>query len=95
MQPNQGTVFYEEVHAETPEKGLCQIDAVVQHSKIVMCRVPKGKDPYTFANQMLENSDPRVGENQVACINITTSSHNKKKKRQSKLPLWLFFGWED
>lgn len=91
MTSSKGAVFYQEIHAPTPEQGLWYIAADVQKSDIKMCVVPKGKDPYTFANQVLENEDPRVGKDCVACINITKSSRNREEKDE---PLWLYFGWE-
>ena len=83
-------VFYEKVYAESPEEGLYLVEASTYGSTINVCPIPRGKDPYTLANQLLENYDPRVDLGNVGCIDLTKSSHNKKKDES----LWLFFGWE-
>ena len=91
MATTDGGVFYQQIYAECPETGLIKLEADVHWAEVINCKVPPGKDPYTFANQMLENEDPRVGHGNVACIDITKSSYNKKESNDN---LYLYFGWE-
>lgn len=84
-------VFYEQVYADNPNQGLPFIEADTQPHTINVCPIPIGKDPYTLANQLLRNFDPRVAVGCVGCIDLTGSTHDK---RSSNKPLWLFFGWE-
>ena len=88
---NSTSVFYEKIYADTPESGIGLVEASIQSSNINVCPVPNGKDPYTLANQMLENYDPRVSEGNIGCIDLTKSSHNSGRSKDN---LWLFFGWE-
>lgn len=83
-------VFYEKIHADTPEQGAALIEASVTNATLNLCKVPYGKDPYTLANQMLENYDPRVASGNIGCIDLTNTTHNKRNNN-----LWLFFGWEE
>ena len=82
-------VFYEKIYADTPETGIEEVEANVYGSNINICPVPSGKDPYTVANQLLENYDPRVAYGNVGCIDLTDTTHNEEGEN-----LWLFFGWE-
>lgn len=83
-------VFYEKIYADTPEAGISFVEANVNNSTINLCPVPYGKDPYTLANEILQNHDPRVSVGNVGCIDLTNSSHNQNSNES----LWLFFGWE-
>ena len=55
---------------------------IAEKYQFVMIDLPKGKDPWQFADELMEASDPRI-ENKwgpAGCIKVRTG-------------MYLFFGW--
>ena len=55
---------------------------IAEKGSFVIITLPKGKDAYEYANELLDAADPRVDDKwgPAGCIKISPQE-------------WLFFGW--
>ena len=72
---------------------------IAEKSSYILIDVPKGKNPLDFANELMDNNDPRIDDKwgPAGAIDVT----NMEKKRAKELgtkwkrgqKAYLFFGW--
>ena len=104
-------VFFTEAIGVEPEKAFrCAVQeasyahghegytgSIAEKDKFNLITLPKGKDAYEFANQLVDNGDPRVDDKwgPAGCIDITDTSrgYEKKQKLAEDQRIYLFFGW--
>ena len=107
-----GTVFFAESSGDSPANAFISAvrhaawegghggytGTVAEKQDYTVINLPDGKDAYTFANQLIENDDPRIRDKWGAagCIDITDTSRGHESKlagASSGKRVYLFFGW--
>jgi hypothetical protein len=70
---------------------------IAEKNEFTLIKIPDGKDPFEFANQLIDNDDPRVDDKwgPAGCIDLTntTRGYSTREHSKEKIPHYLFFGW--
>lgn len=62
--------------------------SIAEKNTFVMINCPEGKDPYDYANELMDNDDPRIADKwgPAGCIKLPSPEGAEYKH-------YLFFGW--
>jgi hypothetical protein len=70
---------------------------IAEKNEFEVINVPAGKDAYEFANQLVDNGDPRIDNKwgPAGCLDLTDTSRGYEHKQKNKkgTRMYLFFGW--
>ena len=104
-------VFFAESNGKTAEQAFVEArrralwengndgytGSIAEKNEFTVLTLPSGKDAYEFANQLVDNGDPRVQDKwgPAGCVDITNTGRGYESKQQleSDMKIYLFFGW--
>jgi hypothetical protein len=72
---------------------------IAEKSSFVMIECPKGKNPSSFVDELVNNDDPRISDKwgPDGCLDFTAEVKKRYRKAGRKWPrgkkAYLFFGW--
>ncbi len=68
---------------------------IAEKQEFINISLPKGEDPFAFANKLIDEDDGRIRDKwgPAGCIDISDSSYALASGKADGTNTYLFFGW--